>query len=660
MKIFIYGECVSRDIFDFIDAENYDLVGYYARSSYASSFSQTPVKDIWSDNIKSNFQRRMVRTDLDKCLIDFIDAEEFDILLLDFYMERHSLFIFDDGSRCTISSELISSGFDTRKLSGRVIKPFSDEMYDLWEAGWEKFLKVVDSLDVRNKVVINKLFWAHVIENGNDFGDLFHSNSIDIVNKYLQRIYNRVSVDFKAKQFIGFDESLNIASSSHKWGLSPMHYIDEAYVEMGRKLNDIYSRLCDDSENVNVHKSTSSEPVSIKSIDDILNGRAVEGMNKVVFNDGNEVAIFLKNSHLIGASQDTNEKGRLAISFSGAVSNTSGKKGPFFSGLSISSELGIPLVAISDPTLNLCDDLPLAWYAGNEKFPNCLRSISVLVDSIAEAYNVDLVIFGGSGGGFASLAVAKNIRSKASIFVWNPQTTITKYVYTFVEQYMRVGFPSFFGEGDSGLDKINEILDTLKIDYKLKGLDYKENISIIYFQNQSDWHTNVHAVPFLRELTPLRSSDCTFVSREARNVAYFGDWGDGLAAPDTQVIKQVLLDLFSGSPPIDIERKLRLGDYFHNTPPFFEALVLDDSEWSVVSSVDKGCVECSIRFNESVNGKYQFAFYFIVDGVKNDIRGYDNLNMAVFKLPESYESIEVVGFAMDVHGNRWVNKSRLI
>ncbi|HEG3987895.1 TPA: hypothetical protein SC691_001030 [Campylobacter coli] len=38
-KIYIFGSYVSRDIFEYDEQKHFELVGYYARSSFASLFS---------------------------------------------------------------------------------------------------------------------------------------------------------------------------------------------------------------------------------------------------------------------------------------------------------------------------------------------------------------------------------------------------------------------------------------------------------------------------------------------------------------------------------------------------------------------------------------------------------------------------------------------
>ena len=74
-----------------------------------------------------------------------------------------------------------------------------------------------------------------------------------------------------------------------------------------------------------------------------------------------------------------------------------------FTGLNVTRDLDASFVAISDPMLYLDPDLKLAWYAGSAGWNFQAEMKRVLRKIIAVALTADVVFFGGSGGGFASL-----------------------------------------------------------------------------------------------------------------------------------------------------------------------------------------------------------------------------------------------------------------
>lgn len=229
LRILVFGSCVSRDIFNYVKDE-IELDDYFARSSFASAFSPSDVKDIYTDKIQSVFQRRMVASDLKKTFEKYLKSARIDILLIDFIDERFSIFKFDDGGVCTLSSELNSSGFDPERELGRLIPSGCDEFYDLWEKGWVRFLNVIDSISCRDKIRINRVLWAKSTSTGRDFPT--HSKQyILAANQFLQRLYTRIENDLQPWQFIEVSPGHCIAAENHRWGLSPFHYVDAYYTE---------------------------------------------------------------------------------------------------------------------------------------------------------------------------------------------------------------------------------------------------------------------------------------------------------------------------------------------------------------------------------------------------------------------------------------------
>src|SRR5262245_35612735 len=111
-RLLIFGSCVSRDIFNYPWAKTQlALVDYYARSSIASLGARTIEMPSSVQNISSKFQRRMVERDIRKDFLNDLTRLQFDVLLIDLIDERFNLYVEPDGGACTLSSELVSSGF---------------------------------------------------------------------------------------------------------------------------------------------------------------------------------------------------------------------------------------------------------------------------------------------------------------------------------------------------------------------------------------------------------------------------------------------------------------------------------------------------------------------------------------------------------------------
>lgn len=234
ISILIFGSCVSRDIFNF-QINDFEVAGYFARSSFASAFDSLPVNDIYTKNLESEFQKKVVSADLDKNLKQCLRSTEYDLLLIDFIDERFNIFIFDQGGVCTVSSELISAGLDVRKEVGRLVQSGSDEFFERWENGWVRFLSIVDALQCRQKIRINKVLWATTTSAGREF-ETYSCDYILTSNHFLERLYNRVAKDLEPWQFIDAKPIHLLAAEAHRWGVSPFHYIDAYYIHALRKI----------------------------------------------------------------------------------------------------------------------------------------------------------------------------------------------------------------------------------------------------------------------------------------------------------------------------------------------------------------------------------------------------------------------------------------
>lgn len=234
-RIFVYGSCVSRDVFEEPDAPV--LVDYIARSSIGSAFSnRTGLSAAVSlEANPSRFQRRMVSTDLNKDLEALISSSEFDYLLVDFIDERLHLIRSEEGYD-TYSPELSRAGYNASQES--LVEPGSDEYMAAFRAGWAKLLDLVPA----EKIIINRVFWASYDESGQElveFPEILRSNEI------LARLYNHACA-VPGVQAIDYSCEEARADRSHKWGVSPFHFSNVFY----RKTVSILAALPDAPRNV--------------------------------------------------------------------------------------------------------------------------------------------------------------------------------------------------------------------------------------------------------------------------------------------------------------------------------------------------------------------------------------------------------------------------
>lgn len=135
-----------------------------------------------------------------------------------------------------------------------------------------------------------------------------------------------------------------------------------------------------------------------------------DGIHRV-FQDGSSLDFLLKG---VDRFSDEGER-QVLVCFGGAVTDRENKAGPFFSGLQLAEELGLPLLSVDDPSLGLSRGLSLGWYAGCEGMPNLVSLIAQCLDCFADLHRCRLICVGWSGGGFAVASVLARLRDRKSV-----------------------------------------------------------------------------------------------------------------------------------------------------------------------------------------------------------------------------------------------------
>ena len=230
LRLLIFGSCVSRDILNYQQGDTQlVLVDYYARSSIASMGARPIEMPSTVQSISSKFQRKMVERDIRKDFLNDLAGLQFDLLLIDLIDERFTLYVEPDGGVCTLSLELSSTGFPSDSGKGSRISSGSEEFWRLWEAGWLILVNKLKCLGGLDRLRVNQVFWSSRTANGGNFEPHYSYRQIDSANKFLDRMYQRISADIPPGQFLRFDHRLMAGSITHKWGISPFHYVDAYY-----------------------------------------------------------------------------------------------------------------------------------------------------------------------------------------------------------------------------------------------------------------------------------------------------------------------------------------------------------------------------------------------------------------------------------------------
>ena len=164
MHALIYGSCVSRDTFEYLDQERFELTRYIARQSLISAFSEpTDLTANALDNLASEFQKRTLTDDFQGSLRANLAAfgTAVDLILWDITDERFGVYEVQPGRYVTRSLELVASGLDAAyAIRHPLIRYGSRRHLHLWTAAALRFAEALDELAPDADVVLVAPRWA--------------------------------------------------------------------------------------------------------------------------------------------------------------------------------------------------------------------------------------------------------------------------------------------------------------------------------------------------------------------------------------------------------------------------------------------------------------------------------------------------------------------
>lgn len=171
--------------------------------------------------------------------------------------------------------------------------------------------------------------------------------------------------------------------------------------------------------------------------------------------------------------------GTTLVTFSTAITRRTATEVPIFTGWGITKHLTSNVLMISDPTLILDTNLNLGWYSGSHHQIDLIEKITDILKVFAKSQR--LVLFGASGGGFASLTQALSI-PVSTAHISNPQTDITQFSY--YPTYKKLAWPG---------NETPPIETSIIVAFR-----QPVNTQIIYIQNRQDTdHFEHHYYPFV-------------------------------------------------------------------------------------------------------------------------------------------------------------------
>lgn len=158
---------------------------------------------------------------------------------------------------------------------------------------------------------------------------------------------------------------------------------------------------------------------------------------------------------------------------------------PALQGHGLAEDTGVNLIALADPTIGL-GDIDLAWFLGNRGIGKLPALLSPLIQHAVNALETErLIIFGPSGGGYASILFGKYFPGSIILAV-NPRLDLKSKPAADIGNYLTVGHwahgatPRLRIRDEYVVDLLSEYSDELNFDLCI----YQNLGDSVYLQNQ--------------------------------------------------------------------------------------------------------------------------------------------------------------------------------
>jgi len=160
-------------------------------------------------------------------------ANDTDLLVWDLTDERLGIYIYEDGTVLTSSTELrglMANGAPA--ALGRHVPFGSDEHYRRFDSALASFINRLERLQLLHKTLLLAPAWAETTETGEPTSSSFgmtarEANTLNA--RYLELIERKAGIPV-------FRVNDTRASVNHPWGKAPFHYSEAAYQTMAREL----------------------------------------------------------------------------------------------------------------------------------------------------------------------------------------------------------------------------------------------------------------------------------------------------------------------------------------------------------------------------------------------------------------------------------------
>lgn len=234
----VFGSCVSRDVFRFLDSDRYEVSRTFGRSSIFTLFSEKMPLEMSTIDVQgiANFEKRMLLGSFNKTILEELRNTTSEWLFIDLAEERWDLLETNGGKTLLtdtyVMKRLYKNIFSDGPYSGQGVKRIKIDQLG------EKTQKEIISRF--SNIIKNKFSQDHIIilevyqgkEYLNNQGELCRfetsAEEFDERNNRLRKMYQLIRAELPNAHFIKMPTDC-ICVESHLWGLLPLHYSDSFY-----------------------------------------------------------------------------------------------------------------------------------------------------------------------------------------------------------------------------------------------------------------------------------------------------------------------------------------------------------------------------------------------------------------------------------------------
>lgn len=259
-KIFTFGSCVSRDIFNHTKEGEFEVTLNIQRMSFALlPLEGYPIRyeDLDMDYLDDfPWEVKMMIIELSKTGLSMIKDADADYVVMDLVEERFEFAEFEKDGK---TYQCIKSGhFDNlykKYLKDKVtkyrelsIEDYKDE--EITNLFRKSISVLLDKFPIDKIILIETYFANRMIDDEGKITEYEDKVEVEKMNVRLHRVYKLMKqiLDSFCKEGEASYTLLkapedNMGYANHKWGPFPVHYIDEFYENMGEKILKITKKL---------------------------------------------------------------------------------------------------------------------------------------------------------------------------------------------------------------------------------------------------------------------------------------------------------------------------------------------------------------------------------------------------------------------------------